>query len=304
MIDVIRKMEDIQTDLDNPAQYKATGFSTHSAADVWSVATRALTDKSGFALSATGADLILKDSIFALAMADAIWDEILTGTTHNIATSAGRRVREIGAFAIHGGTAQAGNSHTITLAATASADDGVYNRNLIVLTDNTGVGQTRTIVDYDGTSNVVIVDRDWRISPDATTVYQIVPDDTPLVVDHGLARGGTATTITLRVYASATDDIYLCNVIAIIAGTGRGQARLVGSYDGSSKIATICGDDWATTPDITSVYTMLPYGASCASCVGDYALTQINAEVDTAIADVDLDKHDQNIKSLLYSELV
>jgi hypothetical protein len=32
----------------------ATGFSTHSAADVWAVATRALTDKSGFRLSTTG----------------------------------------------------------------------------------------------------------------------------------------------------------------------------------------------------------------------------------------------------------
>lgn len=32
----------------------ATGFSTHSAADVWAVGTRALTDKDGFALSATG----------------------------------------------------------------------------------------------------------------------------------------------------------------------------------------------------------------------------------------------------------
>lgn len=32
----------------------ATGFSTHSAADVWSVGTRALTDKAGFVLSATG----------------------------------------------------------------------------------------------------------------------------------------------------------------------------------------------------------------------------------------------------------
>lgn len=35
------------------ADYKATGFSTHSAADVWAVATRALTDKAGFTISGT-----------------------------------------------------------------------------------------------------------------------------------------------------------------------------------------------------------------------------------------------------------
>lgn len=51
------------------------------------------TAKTGYALSSTGADLILKSSTFALAMADAIWDEVLTGAEHNVATSAGRRLR-------------------------------------------------------------------------------------------------------------------------------------------------------------------------------------------------------------------
>lgn len=208
-----------------------------------------------------------------------VWDEILTGATHNIPTSAGRRVREIGAYAIHAGTAQAGNSHSITLAATASPSDviynGIYNRNLIVLTDNAGVGQTRTVIDYDAITKVVVVDRDWRISPDATTAYQIVPDDTPLTVDHGVARGGTNRTITIRDYASSVDDAYLCNIVTIIAGAGRGQARLVGSYDGTTKIVTICGDAWVVTPDTTSVYAMMPYGVACAACIGSDALKDL-----------------------------
>ena len=238
--------------------------------------------KTGYALAATGANLILKNSTFALALADAVWDEILTGATHNITTSAGRRLREIGAYAVESGTAQAGSSHTITLAATASAVDGTYNRNLIVITDNTGVGQTRTIVDYNGTTKVAIIDRDWRTSPDATTNYQITPDNTPLVVDQGVAQAGTATTITLRVYASSTNDTYLCNVVAIIAGTGRGQARLVGSYNGTTKVVTICGDNWIITPDATSVYVLMPYGTTCTSCVGNAALTQIRTEIEGA----------------------
>jgi|LGVF01.1.fsa_nt_gb hypothetical protein len=231
-----------------------------------------------------------------------VWDEILTGATHNIATSAGRRVREIGAYAIDSGTAQAGNSHSITIAATASpsdaAYDGIYNRNLIVLTDNTGVGQTRTIVDYDAVTKIVVVDRDWRISPDATTEYQITPDDTPLTVDHGVAQGGTARTITIRDYASSVDDAYLCNIVTIIAGTGRGQARLVGAYDGTNKIVTICGDDWVTTPDTTSIYVMMPYGVSCAACMGDEALAQIKAELDAATSTA-LKQHDNKITGLV-----
>ena len=204
-----------------------------------------------------------------------VWDEILTGATHNIATSAGRRVREIGAYAIESGTAQAGNSHSITLAATAAADDGIYNRNLIVLTDNTGAGQTRTIVDYNATTKVVVVDRDWRVPPDNTTAYQITPDDTPLTVDHGAVQAGTARTVTIREYASSVDDTYLCNIITIIAGTGRGQARLIGGYNGTTKVATICGDDWVTIPDTTSIYVMMPYGASCTACISSTVLRDL-----------------------------
>lgn len=228
------------------------------------------------AATATAFDLILKDSTFALAIADAIWDEILTGTTHNIATSAGRRLREIAAYAIHSGTAQAGTATSITLAAAANGGNGIFNRNLVVLVGGTGVGQTRTIADYNDTTKVCVIDREWRINPDNTSVYQILADDTPLVVDHGIAQGGTASTITLRDYASSTDDIYSCNIIIIIGGTGRGQARLVGSYNGTTKVVTVCGDDWKTIPDTTSVYVMIPYGTTCTSCVGDYALGQIN----------------------------
>ena len=204
-----------------------------------------------------------------------MWDEILTGATHNIATSAGRRVREIGAYAIESGTAQAGNSHSITLAATASVTSGLYNRNLLVITDNTGAGQTRTIVDYNGTTKVAVIDRDWYIQPDATTEYQITPDDTPLVVDHGVAQAGTANTITLRSIASSVDDAYLCSIVTILAGTGRGQTRLIGSYDGTTKVATICGQDWPTTPDTTSVYVLMPYGAACVSCIAPDVLRDL-----------------------------
>jgi len=52
------------------ADYKATGFSTHTAANVWSVGTRALTDKAGFSLSVAGVK--------------AIWDQLT-----NVLTTAG-----------------------------------------------------------------------------------------------------------------------------------------------------------------------------------------------------------------------
>jgi hypothetical protein len=54
----------------------------------WITATSVtVSDKTGFSLAATGADLILKTSTFALAIADAVWDEILSG--HAVVGSTG-----------------------------------------------------------------------------------------------------------------------------------------------------------------------------------------------------------------------
>jgi hypothetical protein len=55
---------DISYIANNAAAYKATGFSSHSAADVWSVGTRALTDKIGFALTSAEHGLI-EDEVYA-----------------------------------------------------------------------------------------------------------------------------------------------------------------------------------------------------------------------------------------------
>jgi len=245
-------------------------------------------DKIGYALSNVGADLILKTSTFALALADAVWDEILTGATHNIATSAGRRLRELGAYHISSGTAQAGAAYSITLAAGEPITDHLYNRNLLVILAGTGTGQTRTIVDYDGTTKIAVVDRNWWINPDATSEYTIIPDDTPLVADHGIAIASTNNTITLRPQASAISSTYSGNIIQIMAGTGAGQSRVIDSYDGATKIATICMT-WTTNPDNTSVYVLLPYGVSQICKISPGPLADIRTQADDALTAVHLD---------------
>lgn len=49
-------------------------------------------------LSATGLDAIASTALGMVEIAKAIWDRVLTGATHNIATSAGRRLRGIQEF--------------------------------------------------------------------------------------------------------------------------------------------------------------------------------------------------------------
>lgn len=221
-------------------------------------------------------------------LVDDIWDEILTGATHNVGTSAGRRLRELGAYHIVSGTAQAGAAHSITLAAADIAADHIYNRNLIVILAGTGVGQTRTIVDFANATKVAVVDRDWWINPDATSEYTIIPDDTPLVSNHGIAQAGGASTITLEAAASAINNTYRREIVMIMAGTGAGQSQLIDSYVGATKVATTC-TAWITQPDNTSVYAIMPYGLANVCNISVNPLAQINAEVDTALTDIKLD---------------
>lgn len=186
-----------------------------------------------------------------------VWDEILTGATHNVATSAGRRLRELGTTVIATNTAQGGGTNYITLDIGASATDEIYDENLVTIIGGTGIGQSRLITDYDGTSKRAYVNRNWEVTPDATSEFQIVGFSAPSITHHGLAQGGGNDTITLSTSASATDDIYNGQVVMISTSTGTGQVRIITDYNGTTKVATV-NADWDVNPTSDSVYKILP----------------------------------------------
>ena len=73
----------------------------------------------------------------------------------------------------------------------------------------------------------------------------------------GTAKAGsTSTTINLADTASVTDDIYNSMTVYISSGTGSGQIKVITDYVGSTKVATVSA--WTTTPDVTSVYEIMP----------------------------------------------
>ncbi|MGI9297088.1 MAG: beta strand repeat-containing protein [Gammaproteobacteria bacterium] len=170
------------------------------------------------------------------------------------------------------GTAQAGTANTITLAATASATDGQYDPGQVILIAGTGAGQARSIIDYDGTTKVAVIDKDWRTNPDSTTSYVVQTSPGQLHVNEGQAQAGAASTITLNAVASATDDIYIGQTVFLVGGTGQDQSRVITDYNGTTKVATV-HKAWNTNPDATTSYVMLPLPA-----VGD---SIINIEADT-----------------------
>ncbi len=76
-------------------------------------------------------------------------------------------------------------------------------------------------------------------------------------IDPGLAQDGSLNTITLQSGESSINDFFIGRDIAIVAGTGIGQIRIISDYDGASKVATITGRDWDVTPNGTSEYIII-----------------------------------------------
>lgn len=85
--------------------------------------------------------------------------------------------------AIRVNTAQAGAAGTITLDASASATNDLYNGALITIRSGTGAGQSRWIYDYVGSTKVASVSRDWTTNPSSDSVFVILPSSHPLLDD-------------------------------------------------------------------------------------------------------------------------
>lgn len=158
---------------------------------------------------------------------------------------------------IHSGHAQVATTNTITLSSFASATDGAYDPAAIFIVAGQGAGQSRLIYQYNGTTKVAVVDRDWKVIPNLTSEYRIVAHPGREHVNEGLAQAGAASTITLNALASSVDDAYKSQLVLLRSGTGADQVRLITAYNGTTKIATV-EEPWSVVPDSTSGYVMLP----------------------------------------------
>ena len=199
------------------------------------------------------------DRLVSTITSVAVWDELLTGNTHNINNSAGKQLRTLSSQVVHTDTAQgpAVNGNQIQLALAAESFDGAYDPSLIAIIDGTGVGQSRNILEYEGSTRIATVDRNWKVNPDNTSEYVIYANAGREHVNEGLAQGGSNSTMTLNSLASGVNDIYVNQTLFLRSGTGEDQVKVIIAYNGTTKVATIDGV-WATNPDSTTGYVMLP----------------------------------------------
>ena len=207
----------------------------------------------------TPADGVAFVLLAAGTTADAVWDEILTGNSHNINTSAGRRLRELEeSFVQASGTiATVTNGHTFTLDTGAVATADYYPHSRLTITEGTGAGQSRLIINYT-VGRVCTLESDFTTNPDTSSLYSIEAADSNMVSTSNNAVQGfiavytNTTTFTLDSLALATGDIYIGDLIHFHHGAGNGQTRHITGYT-SGRVVTV------SPPLITALDTTTTY---------------------------------------------
>jgi hypothetical protein len=117
-------------------------------------------------------------------IAAAVWDRVLTGATHNVPASAGRRLRILDEERIIAdGQVVSATTNTITLQPIGSLCVG---QTIVVMSDDTGEKQTRFILAFDSATNTASVDTQWCNIPQAGDEYLLTTVRDPLVTrnDH------------------------------------------------------------------------------------------------------------------------
>lgn len=205
---------------------------------------------------ATAATFVI---IAAGTTADAVWDETLTGSSHNISTSAGKRLRQIEESFVHasGTIATVTDGHTITLDAGAVATADYYVGDRLQITEGVGAGQSRLIVAYTS-GKVCTLDSNFITNPNTSSLYNVDAADVHVSLsDADQAQGFVATytnttTITLDSAAVATANYYVGSLIIFTHGTGAGQSREITGYT-SGRVVTM-SPALAAVLDTTTVW--------------------------------------------------
>lgn len=118
-------------------------------------------------------------------IADGVWDEILTGATHNINNSSGKRLRGISGSILTDGTAQSGGNNSIQLASGDVSLNDQWVRAKVVITSGTGTGQEAIITESVASTDTLTVTPQWLVNPDNTSDYQVIPGQVHATVRNG-----------------------------------------------------------------------------------------------------------------------
>ena len=164
-----------------------------------------------------------------------IWDEPLTGATHNVATSSGKRLRQTTAFQqIDSTVIDAAATTTTFVTGLTSSVDNFYNDSMLVFTDGALAGQVRAIYDYIGATKTIILEEALTSAPVNGVAFAIVS-----LHIHPVSQiqSGLATAAAL-----ATESTKINRIEAVATGTVTGAGTSTEVFVGPSATLTIAVD--------------------------------------------------------------
>ncbi len=117
-------------------------------------------------------------------------DTVGSAYPHTVKASAGHKVRE-----------STGSPTVVSLDLRANGTNGVYENYTLRIFSGTGAGQFRKISSYDGSSKKATVATEFTVTPDATSLYEIIP--TVEITGDG---SGASAYVKMHAYAAKTID--------------------------------------------------------------------------------------------------
>jgi hypothetical protein len=166
---------------------------------------------------------------------DLIWDEPLTGATHNVATSSGKRLRQTTAFQqIDSTVIDASATTTTFVTGLTSSVDNFYNDSMLVFTDGALAGQVRAIYDYIGATKTIVLEEALTSAPVNGVAFAVVS-----LHIHPVSQiqSGLATAAAL-----ATESTKINRIEAVATGTVTGAGTSTEVFVGPSATLTITVD--------------------------------------------------------------
>lgn len=226
-------------------------LSTHDAADVWTVATRGLSesvvvvtnnDKTGYSISGTKNTLDDLNDITTTQVKTQADQAIVDADLDDMATEFFSMTElDGGGPAVQYTAASLDQAPAASCASQSSVDD----------IPTVAEFEARTIVSadyFDPTADTVA---------NVTTVDTVEGVVTANALRTGTAQAGTSSSITLDAGASSQTAFYIGGTVDLTGGTGVGQGgRTITAYDGSTKIATT-DPIWLIIPDNTTTFSIL-----------------------------------------------
>ena len=103
-----------------------------------------------------------------------VWDEVLNGATHNIPSSAGRRLRQLG-DTVDGSIVDVSPTLTGFITNISSPYDGFYDDQYIRFIDGNLNGVVRVVVSYTSSTQKIIVSEPYPVAPSNGDNFVIVP---------------------------------------------------------------------------------------------------------------------------------